>query len=338
MRPKKAIESECECAPQKVQILGDFRLRTAGAGGFYFGGYLFMLGHFAAINSNCVDAKGIFGTGTTTVLSWMIGFLFFFVKDVVLPARRKVAKGGEGAQISYKISRALRYELILLLGQLFVLAVGAGAFSRGYYGWLNGHDSDIFQSLSLKYLERNADSLSSLPPELIEWFKVSVTSRFTGLGWWVCEIIDPVCHQLPFLAMAYLSYTHEALQNLTDDITLPLVGIVSIVGPAQRFFWDLSTCGTMVCDGPYHGFLKHVKPLEQMFWHTAPGLLFCVFLYVLYSMKAAESKQPSPPFTAAAKEIQGIYSFTKTLVIIVAWGFFQCFLAWRNGGELGFRL
>ena len=139
----------------------------------------------------------------------------------------------------YKISRALRYELILLLGQLFVLAVGAGAFSRGYYGWLNGHDADIFQSLSLKYLERNTDTLSSLPPSLIEWWKVSVTMRFTGFGWWACEIIDPLCHQIPFFAMSYLAYTHDALQNLTNDVTLALVGIVAVVGPAQRFFWDL---------------------------------------------------------------------------------------------------
>ena len=96
-----------------------------------------MLAHFALINSEILDSRGIFGTGTTTVLSWMIGWLYFFYNSVVVPARKRSSN-------TYKISRALRYELILLLGQLFVLAVGAGAFSRGYYGWMNGKEC-LFQ-------------------------------------------------------------------------------------------------------------------------------------------------------------------------------------------------
>ena len=92
----------------------------------------------------------------------------------------------------------------------------------------------------------------------------------------------------------------------------------------------------MVCDGPYHGFLKHVEPLEQMFWHTAPGLIFCTALYVVYARNFARAKQV--PLSEGVPKAHGMYSFTNTLVIIVCWGLFQCFLAWCGGGELGFRL
>ena len=57
------ISSKLSDAPRKVQILGDFHLSQ---GCFYAGGYIFMLAHFALINSEMLDSLGIMGTGTTS--------------------------------------------------------------------------------------------------------------------------------------------------------------------------------------------------------------------------------------------------------------------------------
>jgi len=235
----------------------------------------------------------------------------------------------------YTISRALRYECVLLLTQLFVLAVGAGAFSRYYYGWINGHEDDIFQSLSLKYLTRHDPP--PVPPSVVEWWRSSVTSRFSGVGWWACEIIDPVCHQLPFLTLLYLACTQEPLKNLKKDVNLALLPICLLIGPAQRFFWDLSTCGTMVCDGPYHGFLKHISPYDQMFWHTFPGILF---FGALFSIWAGKKKEAEPPLNEkAAIDVQGRFSFSRTAAAVLTWGVVQVIIAvFVMGGEFGVKL
>jgi len=147
----------------------------------------------------------------------------------------------------------------------------AGAFSRFYYGWIASRPEDIFQSLSLVYLERaNGLGFGAINDErIIQWWTASATTRFTGLGWWVCELIDPLFHQIPFLSLATFVYSHPTTQNLQHELTsggVPLIALAAVVGPAQRFFWDLSTCGHTGCDGPYHGFLSHISPLEQMFW------------------------------------------------------------------------
>ncbi|GMH47574.1 hypothetical protein TrRE_jg9879 [Triparma retinervis] len=259
-----------------------------------------MLAHFAAINVGLIDREGIMGTGTTTVLSWLIGWCFFYYKDVH-------SRGNKS------ISRALRYECVLLLTQLFVLAVGAGAFSRYYYGWINGHEQDIFQSLSLKYLMRHDPPP---PPQLLDWWRASVTSRFVGVGWWTCEVVDPLCHQAPFLFLLYLTLTQR---------------------PAQRFFWDLSTCGTMVCDGPYHGFLSHISAYDQMFWHTFPGVLFFSYLFYVWASKPKQHSEPL--FEAAAIDVQGRYSFAKSIFFILLWGLVQVIIAvGLMGGDFGVKL
>eukprot|EP00520_Triparma_pacifica_P011672 CAMPEP_0118667826 /NCGR_PEP_ID=MMETSP0785-20121206/20003_1 /TAXON_ID=91992 /ORGANISM="Bolidomonas pacifica, Strain CCMP 1866" /LENGTH=69 /DNA_ID=CAMNT_0006562325 /DNA_START=224 /DNA_END=430 /DNA_ORIENTATION=+ len=67
----------------------------------------------------------------------------------------------------------------------------------------------------------------------------------------------------------------------------------------------------MVCDGPYHGFLKHISPYDQMFWHTFPGIIFFAYLFATW---ASRSKSPvSNPFEHAAIDLQGRYSFAKTM-------------------------
>jgi hypothetical protein len=232
------------------------------------------------------------------------------------------------------ISRALRYECILLLAQLFVLAIGAGAFSRYYYGWINGHEDDIFQSLSLKYLSRHEPPP---PPEVLDWWRASVTSRFSGIGWWACELVDPLCHQVPFLFLFYLTLTQRPLQNLKVDVNLALLPICLGIGPAQRFFWDLSTCGTVICDGPYHGFLRHISPYDQMFWHTFPGVLFFGFLFYVWASKPKQESEPL--FEAAAIDLQGRYSFAKSLFFILLWGLVQTIIAVGvMGGEFGVKL
>ena len=104
----------------QVTIKGDFDPLHHGR--VYFGGYTLMLLHFAAINTKIIDPNGIMGTGTTTVLSWGIGWAVAFYTSVI---RNKL----EGTP--YKINRGLRYELILLLCQLFVLAIGAGERRAG---------------------------------------------------------------------------------------------------------------------------------------------------------------------------------------------------------------
>jgi hypothetical protein len=100
----------------------------------------------------------------------------------------------------------------------------------------------------------------------------------------VCEVIDPMFHQAPFIALAYFALKHPGLGGLKTELVkggLALIVVTALIGPAQRFFWDLSTCGNTVCDGPYHGFLSHISPYEQFFWHTAPGFFFCGVMAVV---------------------------------------------------------
>ena len=50
-----------------------------------------MLAHFAAINVGIIDREGIMGTGTTTVLSWLI------VSTICKPARHHPIRPISGA-------------------------------------------------------------------------------------------------------------------------------------------------------------------------------------------------------------------------------------------------
>ena len=67
--------------------MGDFQWEW-NRGEFYVGGYCFMLAHFAAINVGLIDREGIMGTGTTTVLSWLIVSIFTIWLVIVLRSPR----------------------------------------------------------------------------------------------------------------------------------------------------------------------------------------------------------------------------------------------------------
>lgn len=279
-----------------------------------------MLLHFALINVGVINNKTIPATGTTTVLSWCFGwFVTFYFSLRSHPPR---------------LSRACRVEFLVLWSQLLALAVGAGAFSRGYFGWTGGHDEDLFQSLSLKYIAMHEDVI---PESVLAWWKVSVSQRFVGVGWWACEIIDPLCHQFPLLLLSYFGYTHPCLRGLLTEVNSWVIVAVALVGPAQRFFWDLSTCGTVVCDGPYHGYLKKVQPWEQMFWHTAPCMVACaaiLFSSRYHKQQVAEKKTKKTKRSSSSDEGDRGYSVKKTILVVFAWGLIQTWLAFLQGGEV----
>lgn len=268
-----------------------------GGGGVYVGGYVFMLLHFSAIHVGLLDQKGMFATGTTTVISWFIGWCCLFYA--------KAIRGD-----SKRVSRALRCECLVLLTQLFVLAVGAGAFSRYYYGWLFGRERDIFQSLSIEYFSRS----TFFPAPFMDWWRLSVTSRLS-LPWMICEVADVAVHQGPFFLVLALVCFQPQLANIKDDINPTIILMALLIGPAQRFVWDFATCGSLVCDGPYHGFLKHIPQLEQLFWHAFPGVLFCLALLCVYGKRKLRLNRSKSFFSSTA----GKYSGFKTIAALFIW-------------------
>jgi hypothetical protein len=216
----------------------------------YVGGYFFMLVHFSLTNLGIIHNESMFATGTLTVLSWFSGWYVTYF----------------GYQLTgCRIPIACYVEFLILWSQLLSLGIGAGVFSRTYFGWIAGHDTEIFQQLSLKYL----DMYDNVPDTVSVWWSESVAQRYTGIGWWLCEVADILFHQCPFIFHTWFGNyigVNKLLTYLDKWIFLCMI----MIGPLQRILWDLSTCGTLNCDGPYHGFLAMIPQSEQLFWHTLP--------------------------------------------------------------------
>ena len=221
-------------------------------------GLAFVAAHLLAIASGIINPLSAHATGTLTVHSWFIGWL-----------------------ISYKIyglhCKFVRFEAAIVLCALFQLAVGAAAFSRVYYGPLLGHEHDLFQGLSALYIKEE----QWIPPSIVNWWVESSHSRYTGLGWWICELADILAHQGPFALMCrILAKEAGGWSHVTASVARSWY-LSILAGPLHRICWDFCTCGESFCDGPYRGFLKRIRNHEQLFWHAAPCLVLVVFLLLL---------------------------------------------------------
>lgn len=212
-----------------------------------------LVAHLLAIRTGVIDPMGALATGTLTVLSWFAGWLV-------------------ALKIKGPNDFVVRLEAAVLLSALFQLGVGAFAFSRVYYGWLAGHEKDLFHSLSSLYLHED----EYVPDFVAEWWEESSSSRFSGVGWWLCEICDITAHQVPFVIMVYVLRSNGLWQYIHDHIR-SLWPLVAVAGPLHRYAWDLCTCGHAICDGPYRGFLAEIPALEQFLWHFAPCVLLCAY-------------------------------------------------------------
>jgi len=210
-----------------------------------------------AIQSGFVDPLSATATGTLTVHSLFAGWL-----------------------LSYKMfgldCRFVRFEAALVLSALFQLAIGAGAFSRLYYGPLFGHDRDLFQGLSAIYIQEE----KWIPQNLVDWWVESSHSRFTGLAWWVCEIADALTHQGPFVLMCRLLSKEQGGWDRIAATTTKFWLLTVLAGILHRFAWDYCTCGSLFCDGPYRGHLERIPRVEQFLWHFAPCVALVVVLVV----------------------------------------------------------
>jgi len=112
------------------------------SGSIYVGGFWFMLIHFAMINTRVISNLSMNATGTVTITSWFLGWLFIFHRSI------------KDLPVGKKAPLSVRVEFLLLMTQLFCLFVGAGAFSRYYSGWVAGRSHDLFQELSIVYLNQ----------------------------------------------------------------------------------------------------------------------------------------------------------------------------------------
>lgn len=213
---------------------------------------------------------GAVATGTLTVLSWYAGWLFC-------------------SCVNGTDSKWIKVEAAVLLCALFQLAVGAGAFSRLYYGWLFGHDLDLFHSLSNIFIQEHEMIISA---DIVDWWVASSQQRFTGLAWWICEAADLFAHQIPFISFCYLL---KKKFHIWNDVVqeLPRVWpVAALSGPLHRIVWDYCTCGHAWCDGPYRGFLTSISRCEQFLWHLLPGVFLVLFLggHLEYSWKGVWHK------------------------------------------------
>jgi len=241
-------------AARRAKALRRAAKAAAIRGGVGMGGWCVLVLHLLSIQLGVIDPMGPLATGTLTVLSWFAGWMAaLYIK-------------GQDDPI-------VRIEAAVILAALFQLAVGAGAFSRVYYGWIAGHDRDLFHSLSLVYLRE--DPL--VPEEIVTWWEASSTARFTGLGWYICELADICAHQVPFVLMLRITKNTGIWDYILDHVWT-VWPLVAIAGPLHRGFWDLATCGHLCCDGPYRGFLASIPPLEQFLWHFLPCVILLAYL------------------------------------------------------------
>ena len=68
-----------------------------------------------------------------------------------------------------------------------------------------------------------------MPDYVAEWWEESSSSRFTGLGWWMCEICDISAHQVPFLVMVYVLRSNGLWGYIHDHIRS--LALVAVAGP-----------------------------------------------------------------------------------------------------------
>mmetsp|Transcript_9053 Transcript_9053/g.34149 ORF Transcript_9053/g.34149 Transcript_9053/m.34149 type:complete len:306 (+) Transcript_9053:90-1007(+) len=265
-------------------------------GGVGFGGWTLAAIHLLLISLKVIDPMGPLATGTLTVHTWFLGWMLALYW-----------KGGNDAVV--------RIEAAVLLSALFQLGLGALAFSRLYYGWIAGHKKDLFHSLSLVYLREDP----MLPAFVVDWWEQSATSRFTGIGWYICEACDILAHQVPFFFM-YRITKNTGVWDYVLDHVWTIWPLVALAGPLHRMCWDLSTCGHLWCDGPYRGFLSKIAPLEQFLWHFIPCVLLCMYFAEapLLSRQLYNLEQDATHMIQSKKELieKSLQSFEKDAVKI----------------------
>mmetsp|Transcript_40848 Transcript_40848/g.79940 ORF Transcript_40848/g.79940 Transcript_40848/m.79940 type:complete len:269 (+) Transcript_40848:21-827(+) len=252
------LTSEALAAPKTITPEETHRSATLPWGLAFVSAYLLVIA-FGIVSSLSLQA-----TYTVTIHSWFLGWLLSY--------RRYGLK-----------DRWVLMEAPILLCSLFQLAVGAFAFSRIYYGPWIGHTQDLFQELSVLYLH---DYEHVIPVPLAEWWVTSSRLRFSGLGWYLCEIADVVVHQGPFVYMCrILSRDKRGRFGIGNDwsaVSASIVGIrlplCAAAGVLHRLAWDYATCGEIFCDGPYRGFTKRIRNHEQFFWHAVPSVVLLAYI------------------------------------------------------------
>jgi len=212
--------------------------------------------HLLLIATTLINPISAQATGTLTVHSWLFGWLLAY----------KLRGGLDNTLV--------RKEAAILLCALFQLAVGAFAFSRLYYGPMNGHEKDLFQSLSVEFLRDE----EWIPLHVREWWEISSQQRFVGLGWYICEFADVMTHQVPFALLCYIINRHrDGWKAIAFEIR-KLWPVAAFSGTLHRLLWDVCVCGHTSCDGPYRGFLEKISHIEQMSWHFFPCATLVYYL------------------------------------------------------------
>lgn len=232
-------------------------------------GLTFLGLHLLGLASGVIDPLSSAATGTVTVHVWFAGWLLSYRLY--------------GLDCDYVL-----FESAILLSALFQLAVGAAAFSRVYYGPLLGRDRDLFQELSVIGVRETA----WIPPRVAEGMVESLRSRFTGLGWWACEVADVAVHQGPFVFLCrVLARESRGWSRVTASVAR-LWHVSMIAGPLHRILWDFSTCGESFCDGPYRGFLLPIRKREQFLWHLLPCMAIVAFSILSNASKGQSATGP----------------------------------------------
>lgn len=232
-------------------------------------GLTFLGLHLLGLASGVIDPLSSAATGTVTVHVWFAGWLLSYRLY--------------GLDCDYVL-----FESAILLSALFQLAVGAAAFSRVYYGPLLGRDRDLFQELSVIGVRETA----WIPPRVAEGMVESLRSRFTGLGWWACEVADVAVHQGPFVFLCrVLARESRGWSRVTASVAR-LWHVSMIAGPLHRILWDFSTCGESFCDGPYRGFLLPIRKREQFLWHLLPCMAIVAFSILSNASKDQSATGP----------------------------------------------
>ena len=198
---------------------------------------LAIVAHLGLILCGAVEHKSMLATGTLTCHTWLAAWF-----------ARAYAYGFDDPLVSV--------ELPFLLSQLASLAVGALLFTRVY-------SPALIQRLAVVYLARASPAVAA--SEFGQWFEASAKAGPTGLVWNVCEVCDVLAHQVPVL-VCFLAVRADKRWPQHWPMAAAYVGLV------QRVCWDLSVCGELACDGPYHGALKGVPVPLQYAYHFLPGL------------------------------------------------------------------